>query len=60
MLHSNVAIKRLDSAVDWVGSIFCEFVDEDMKCSEEELHKVLHEVAMNIQYILPEFKEIKQ
>lgn len=56
----NVAIKRLDSAVDWVGSIFCEFVDEDMKCSEEELHKVLHEVAMNIQYILPEFKEIKQ
>lgn len=55
----NVAIKRLDSAVDWVGSIFCEFVDEDMKCSEEELHKVLHEAAMNIQYILPEFKEMK-
>lgn len=55
----NVAIKRLDSAVDWVGSIFCEFVDEDMNCSKEELHKVLHEAAMNIQYILPEFKEIK-
>ena len=55
----NVAIKRLDSAVDWVGSIFCEFVDEDMTCSEEDVHKVLHEAAMNIQYILPEFKEMK-
>lgn len=55
----NIAIKRLDSAVDWVGSIFCEFVDEDMKCTEEELHRVLHEAAMNIQYILPEYKDIK-
>lgn len=55
----NVAIKRLDSSVDWVGSIFCEFVDEDMKCSEDDLHKILHEAAMNIQYILPEYKEIK-
>ena len=56
----NVAIKRLDSSVDWVGSIFCEFVDGNMKCSEDELHQILHESAMNIQYILPEFKEFKQ
>lgn len=55
----NVAIKRLDSAIDWVGNIFCEFVDEDMACSESDLQKILHEAAMNIQYILPEFKEIK-
>lgn len=55
----NIAVKRLDSAVDWVGSIFCEFVDEDMKCTEDELHRVLHEAAMNIQYVLPEYREMK-
>lgn len=55
----NVAIKRLDSAIDWVGNIFCEFVDEDMTCNEEELHHILHEAAMNIQYILPEYREVK-
>lgn len=55
----NVAIKRLDSAVDWVGNIFCEYVDEDMTCTVDELHKTLHEAAMNIQYILPEYRENK-
>lgn len=55
----NVAIKRLDSSTDWVGSIFCEFVDP-MIVSEERVHEVMHEAAMNIQYILPEFKEINQ
>ena len=37
---------------------FCEFTDET-DLNEDELHKVLHEAAVNIQYILPEFKENK-
>lgn len=41
-----------------VGNIFCEFTDET-DLNEDELHKVLHEAAVNIQYILPEFKENK-
>ena len=55
---NSVAIKRLNSSQDWVGSIFCEFTDET-DLNEEELHKILHEAAINIQYILPEFKEVK-
>lgn len=53
-----VAIKKLSSSIDWVGSIFCEFTEE-MKVSEEEIHQVMHEVALNIQYNLPEFREEK-
>ena len=41
-----------------VGNIFCEFTD-DTGMGEDELHKVLHEAAVNIQYILPEFREVK-
>ena len=33
-----VAIKRLNSASDWVGNIFCEFTDE-MEVSEEQAYK---------------------
>ncbi|WP_418946806.1 hypothetical protein [Phocaeicola plebeius] len=51
-----VAIKRLNSASDWVGNIFCEFTDE-MEVSEEQAHKVLHDAAVNIQFILPEYRE---
>ena len=51
-----VAIKRLNSASDWVGNIFCEFTDE-MEVSEEQTHKVLHDAAVNIQFILPEYRE---
>ena len=51
-----VAIKRLNSASDWVGNIFCEFTDE-MGVTEEQVHKVLHEAAVNIQFILPEYRE---
>ena len=40
------------------GMIFCEFTD-DTGMGEDELHKVLHEAAVNIQYILPEFREVK-
>lgn len=57
---NSVAIKRLNSSQDWVGNIFCEFTDNDSIPDEEELHRVLHEAAINIQYILPEFKERKQ
>lgn len=55
----SVAIKRLNSSQDWVGNIFCEFTD-DTGMDGDELHKVLHEAAVNIQYILPEFREAKQ
>lgn len=49
-------IKRLnDNRYDWVGSIFCEFT-RPIKFSDEEAHAILHEAAMNIQYILPEYK----
>lgn len=51
-----VAVKKLSSSIDWVGSIFCEFTD-DMEVSEAEVQQVMHEVAMKIQYSLPEFKE---
>lgn len=54
----SVVIKRLNSSQDWVGNIFCEFTDETC-LDEKELHKVLHEAAVNIQYILPEYKENK-
>lgn len=51
----SVAIKRLNSATDWVGNIFCDFNDQT-EMPEEEIHKVLHEAAVNIQFILPEYK----
>lgn len=51
-----VAIKRMSTARDWVGSIFCEFIDKP-SVSQEEVHKLMHEAAINIQYILPEYQE---
>lgn len=55
---SKVAIKRLsDNTHDWVGSIFCEFT-HDVEVDNEDIRVVLHEVAMNIQYLLPEYKDI--
>lgn len=56
---NTVAIKRLNSSQDWEGNIFCEFTDNDSIPDEKELHRVLHEAAINIQYILPEFKDKK-
>lgn len=53
-----VAIKRLNSSTDWVGNIFCEFTDRQYP-DEETIHHVLHEAAINIQYILPEVRERK-
>lgn len=50
-----VIIKRLsDNSHDWVGSIFCEFT-HGHKIDEAEARAILHEAAMNIQYILPAF-----
>ncbi|MBE6346970.1 MAG: hypothetical protein E7067_07205 [Lentimicrobiaceae bacterium] len=55
---SKVAIKRLsDNTHDWVGSIFCEFT-HDVNVDEEEVRVTLHEVAMNVQYLLPEYNEL--
>lgn len=49
-------IKRLnDSTHDWIGSIFCEFT-RPMSVSEDEARDIMHRGAMNIQYILPEYK----
>lgn len=50
------AIKRLNSSYDWVGNIFCEFTDE-MEIPEDKLRKILHDSAVKIQYILPEYRE---
>ena len=62
LLSSNgtvaAAIKRLNSSRDWVGSIFCEFMEAPTK-SREEIQKALHDAAINIQYNLPEFQEEK-
>lgn len=53
-----VAIKRLsDSTHDWVGSIFAEFTHENT-VTEEAMRKVLHEVATNIQYLIPEYRDV--
>ncbi len=49
-------VKRLnDNRYDWVGSIFCEFT-RPIKMTEDEARQVLHEAAMSIQYLLPEYK----
>lgn len=53
-----VAIKQLNSSSDWVGNIFCEFTDAQYP-DEDTVHHVLHEAAINIQYILPEYRERK-
>lgn len=53
----NACIKRLnDNRYDWVGSIFCEFT-RPMEVSEEEAHRILHDAATNIQYILEPIRE---
>lgn len=49
-------IKRLnDNRYDWVGSIFCEFT-HPIDISEDKSRKIMHEAAMNIQYLLPEYR----
>lgn len=49
-------IKRLnDNTHDWIGSIFCEFT-RPMPVSEDEARDIMHRGAMNIQYLLPEYK----
>jgi len=60
LLSSNgtkvAAIKRMSTARDWVGSIFCEFM-ETPTISEPDLQKLMHEAAITIQYNLPEYQE---
>lgn len=49
-------IKRMnDNKHDWVGSIFCEFTRQ-IDVSSDEAQKIMHEAAMNIQYLLPEYR----
>lgn len=52
----NAIVKRLNNSTDWVGSIFCEFTNP-MAIGEDQARHVLHEAAMNIQYILPEYRD---
>lgn len=60
LLSSNgtkvAAVKRMSTARDWVGSIFCEFIDTP-SVSEGEIHRLMHEAAVSIQYNLPEYQE---
>lgn len=49
-------VKRLnDNTHDWVGSIFCEFT-RPISVSEDNASEIMHRGAMNIQYLLPEYK----
>lgn len=49
-------VKRLnDNKHDWVGSILCEFT-RPIHVSEDEAIEIMHRCAMNIQYLLPEYK----
>lgn len=49
-------VKRLnDNKHDWVGSIFGEFT-RPIHVSEDEAREIMHRCAMNIQYLLPEYK----
>ena len=49
-------IKRLnDNTHDWIGSIFCEFT-RPMSVLEDDAREIMHRRAMNIQYLLPEYK----
>jgi len=54
----SLIVKRMNNSTDWVGSIFCEYTSP-MKIQEEEARSILHEAAVNIQYILPEFVDVK-
>ena len=60
LLSSNgtvtAAVKRLNSSRDWVGSIFCEFIERPTK-TQEEIKEVMHAAAVNIQFILPEYQD---
>lgn len=51
-----VAVKRLNSSRDWVGSIFCEFLDKPVH-TQDVIHKILHDAANNIQFNLPEYQD---
>ena len=54
--HKNSIIKRLnDNRHDWIGSIFCEFT-RPLSVSEENAREIMHTAAMNIQYLLPEYR----
>lgn len=49
-------VRRLnDNKHDWVGSILCEFT-RPIHVSEDEAREIMHRCAMNIQYLLPEYK----
>lgn len=54
----SIIINRMNNSNDWVGSIFCEYTTH-INISEEEARSILHEAAINIQYILPEFVDVK-
>lgn len=52
-----VIIKRLsDNKHDWVGSIFVEYTKKT-NINKEEAFNILHETAVNIQYILPRIED---
>ena len=53
-----VVVRLSDYKHDWVGSVFCEFTDDDEnEMDEKVLQDILQKSAINIQYIIPEFSE---
>lgn len=56
---NTIAIRRLDGAHDWVGNIVVEICDESVVIDQEQAAKSLTEAAINIQFTIPEFRELK-
>ena len=53
-------IRRLsDNRHDWVGSIFCEFI-QPIEITPEDSQRILDKAAITIQYILPEIENLKE
>ncbi len=53
--HAAIIKRMNDNKYDWVGSIFCEFT-HSIDIPQEEARETMHRAAMNIQYLLPEYK----
>lgn len=58
---SQVIIRKLTDVNNvWIGNIFMENTQEDPFLATQEVRAEIEEVANNIQFILPEFKDLMQ
>ena len=53
---SAIIYRMNNNVYDWVGSIFCEFMQPFDETEVPEMTKVISETATYIQYLLPEYK----